>query len=178
MNKMTLLLKALLLLLVGISGFIGYNFPREPKVEYLETIKEVPVEVIIERVVHEPYFVIQNVPVYVDRVKEVEKIVKTFVKLREFENIKELKEWLGGGPVLLIGENIDCDDYALYLQKRGMADGYFVSFEAITWQENNRLFKDKARPGEFHALNSVIIGNKFYYIEPQTNEVVLGAYLD
>ena len=57
--------------------------------------------------------------------------------------------------------------------------GYIMSFEVIRSKEYNALFKQKRIPsGVIHAINSVILGNEIYYIEPQTREVAFVAYLD
>lgn len=75
--------------------------------------------------------------------------------------------------------NFDCDDYALKLQEKALRDGYMMSFEVIRAVEYNTLFKQKQIPnGDIHAINSVILGNEVYYIEPQTREIVFVAYLD
>ena len=73
----------------------------------------------------------------------------------------------------------DCDDYAIRLQDKALGDGYVMSFEVIHYAEYNALFKQKRIPnGAIHAVNSAILGNKVYYIEPQTHEIVFVAYLD
>ena len=112
--------------------------------------------------------------------------------MRNFENPEELKQWLKDSHVITVQARIvdsktgqlikepDCDDYALKLQQKALADGYVMSFEIIQPSEYNTLFKDKRLPsGSLHAINLVIIGNNdVYYIEPQTDEVVLAAHLD
>lgn len=53
-----------------------------------------------------------------------------------------------------------------------------MSFEVIHSVEYNTLFKQKQIPnGTIHAINSVILGNEVYYIEPQTREIIFVAYL-
>ena len=150
--KMRLALILLLLLLVGCA----------PVVEYVET----PVYIEVERVVE------------VEKVVEVETVieVETPIELRDFESLAELREWLGEGRFILFGDT-DCDDYALYLQKTGLGDGYLINFEAILPDEYNGLF-EKMEISQLHAINLVIIDNAVYYIEPQTREIVLRGYLD
>lgn len=66
-----------------------------------------------------------------------------------------------------------------WLQEKALRDGYMMSFEVIRAVEYNTLFKQKQIPnGDIHAINSVILGNEVYYIEPQTREIVFVAYLD
>lgn len=88
----------------------------------------------------------------------------------EFESLAELEAWLaqdetdttlyiyGSGCIL----EYDCDDYAVALSRNALADGYSVSLQI----EGN------------HMLNSTIIGNNVYFIEPQTDEVWLWGYRD
>ena len=76
-------------------------------------------------------------------------------------------------------KRFDCEDYAIRLQEKALRDGYIISFEVIRSVEYNGLFKQKRIPnGAIHAINSVILGNEVYYIEPQTGEIAFVAYLD
>jgi len=76
-------------------------------------------------------------------------------------------------------KSFDCDDYALDLQEKALKDGYIISFEIIHPSEYGDLFKQGQIPeGTIHAINSVIVGNEAYYIEPKTREIVFVAYLD
>lgn len=158
---------------------------------------------VIESVVYKPYDRVIRSVVYkpVDRVKEsivirpVEKVVIRHVEtpqpLHHFQNLVELEQWLGNFGQLDIRFDVaeeetgqiikefDCDDYAVRLQEEALRDGYIISFEVIHSEEYNDLFKQKRIPrGATHAINSVIIGNEVYYIEPQTNEIVFAAYID
>jgi len=73
----------------------------------------------------------------------------------------------------------DCDDYARRLQEKALEDGYIMSFELIGYAEYNTLFKrERLQNGVSHAINSVIIANEVYYIEPQNHEIVLVAYIE
>jgi hypothetical protein len=89
---------------------------------------------------------------------------------KEFESVAELKAWLaqdntdstfyvfGSGCV----SHYDCDDYAVALARNALADGYLVSTQV---------------EGD-HMLNSTIIGNDIYFIEPQNDEVWLWGHRD
>ncbi|KKN11735.1 hypothetical protein LCGC14_1023630 [marine sediment metagenome] len=147
-----------LIILAGIFLLVGCA----PVVEYVET------PVYIEKIV--------EVVVEVEKIVEIEKIAEVPIELRDFESLEELREWVGEGRFFLFGDT-DCDDYALYLQKKGMKDGYLINFEAILPDEYNGLF-EKMEIDELHAINLVIIDNAVYYIEPQTREIVLRGYLD
>jgi hypothetical protein len=111
--------------------------------------------------------------------------------LRYFQDLGELERWLGEFELPDIASEVtsettgqdvtnwDCDDYARKLQKDALQSGYMLSFEVIHADEYNALFKEGQIPdGTIHAINSVIIGNKVYYIEPKTGEIVFVANLD
>ena len=126
---------------------------------------------------------------YIDRpvteVKYVEQVKRVPIKLRNFSDLKELKQWLEDKEnvttVRFQSSNVtvDCDDYALEMQRKALADGYIMSFEIIGHSEYNALFKTELPPSQsLHAINLAIIGNDAYYIEPQTSEVVFTAHLD
>ncbi len=135
----------------------------EPRVitEYIE----VPIEVIVTKEVT------REVPV------EITKEILVENELVDFISVGELEQWLveddtdrhiflkadSDGIIKLTG---CCEDHALQLQNRALSAGYKVSVQII--EDKNQL----------HALNLVRIGNEFYYIEPQTDELWLAAYLD
>ena len=90
---------------------------------------------------------------------------------RQFNDVREMIDWVNDNrlPIILIADSngeinlngqpsnplYDCDDYAGELQRRALKDGYIINVE---------LDKENGLP---HALNSVIIGNDWYFIEPQ-----------
>lgn len=107
------------------------------------------------------------------------------VKLRNFEDLEELERWLRGrnnNTTVRFQQAdmvLDCDDYALEMQRKALEDGYIMSFEIIGRSEYNELFKNTLPPGQsLHAINLAIIDNSVYYIEPQTDEIILAAYMD
>ena len=126
---------------------------------------------------------------YIDRpvteVRYVERIKSVPVELRNFSDLEELKQWLEDRKNVTTvrfqspDTIVDCDDYALELQYKALADGYLISLEIIGPSEYNEIFKNsELPPNTLHAINLVIIGNDAYYIEPQTDEVVFVAQLD
>lgn len=127
---------------------------------------------------------------YVDRpvtvVNNIERVQRVPTELCNFNNLEELKQWLvaldtNTTTVYFQSPDapVDCDDYALDLQRKALADGYILSFEIISRSEYNAVFKSKLPPSQsLHAINLAIIGNNAYYIEPQTGEIVFAAHLD
>jgi len=115
-----------------------------------------------------------------------EQVQRLPAELRYFSDLEEMRLWLAtaGAEVTSVyfqpsGSEVDCDDYALDLQRKALADGYILSFQVIRGSEYNAFFKSKLPSAQtLHAINSAIIGNNVYYIEPQTGEVVFAAYLD
>lgn len=91
-----------------------------------------------------------------------------------FGSLGELEDWLAEddtntNPEHLTQGELDCDDYALTLQKHALEDGYLISVH---------LF-DTVGDGLFnHMANIAVIGNDIYRIEPQTDGVTLIGHLD
>jgi hypothetical protein len=89
---------------------------------------------------------------------------------REFASFDELKAWLAQDntdkTIYIFGNgclsNYNSDDYALALARNALRDGYLVSLQVE----------------DGHVLNSTIIGDKIYFIEPQSDEAWLGGYRD
>jgi len=128
---------------------------------------------------------VQYVEKPVTEVKYVERVKRIPLELRNFSDLGELKQWLEDRKNVTTvrfqspDTIVDCDDYALELQNKALADGYIVSFEIIGESEYNELFITPLPPSQsLHAINLTIIGNNAYYIEPQTDEIVFAAQLD
>jgi hypothetical protein len=121
----------------------------------------------------------------VTTVEYVERVVTEPVELRNFYSLDEMNTWLSeffDTAIVYLrssGSEIDCDDYALALQRKALKEGYIISFEIIGNGEYNSLFSIPIQDSQpLHAINLAIIGNSAYYIEPQTGEYVLAANLD
>jgi len=125
---------------------------EKPTVEVVETLIEKKV--------------IEEVPVieYIEVEKEVP------LELREFESEEELAEWLAvdkTDEIPYMKDIFECENFARSLMKRALNDGNYMSFQVL---------KNYTRPEtkEFtegpHAINSTIIGNYVYFIDPQTDE--------
>jgi hypothetical protein len=84
---------------------------------------------------------------------------------RQFNSVEELKAWLAGNDIdkrEYIEFTYDCDDFAQDLMLAALEDGYLISTEL--WS--------------CHMLNSTIIGNNIYTIEPMTDGVQFVGKLD
>jgi len=84
---------------------------------------------------------------------------------KQFETVDELENWLEDNPLDKfpgIVRSFDCEDFSLLLIKAANRDGYYMSMQI----EGN------------HAINSTVIGNSVYFIEPQTDEYWWARYLD
>jgi outer membrane murein-binding lipoprotein Lpp len=85
--------------------------------------------------------------------------------LRQFTSVEELEAWLAGNDIdqrEYVEFTYDCDDFAQDLMIAALEDGYLVSTEL--WS--------------CHMLNSTIIGNDIYTIEPMTDGVQFVGKLD
>jgi len=167
LNK--LLISLLVISCIGLGFYIGYTQTTYiPQVEYVET----------------DHYIIEEVE------KEVEIEVEVPIKLREFESLEELETWLANdrtdgkhymfnwvddeAAINLEGQTSanfyihpdyqDCDDYARILQDNANKDGFEMSVQL-----------DEIK---HHALNTAIIGNKVYFIEPQTDDIERWENLD
>jgi len=87
---------------------------------------------------------------------------------KNFPSLEALQDWLAEDDTdsheYIEGE-FDCDDFALMLQQHAFEDGYKIDMQ---YSDNDDL----------HAMNSTIIGNYFYFIEPQKDEVTRAGYVD
>lgn len=123
---------------------------------------------------------------YIDRpVVEYVECVKVPAELVNFNNLDELKQWVGNRMNVATirlqspSDEVDCDDYAREMQSAALVDGRIVSFQIIGRSDYNALFTNKLPPSQsVHAINLAIIGNDIYYIEPQTGEIAFAMHLD
>ncbi len=125
---------------------------------------EKPTIEVVENVIEKK--IVEEVPVveYVEVEKEVT------AELKQFTSEEELKEWLlddQTDELPYIRDLFECENFARTLIKHALADGHYISFQVL---------KNYTRPDtkEFiegpHAINSAIIGNYIYFIDPQTDE--------
>jgi len=91
----------------------------------------------------------------------IELIVKV-AWLHSFTSLVELQSWLQSDKtdeLQYSATDFDCKQFALLLQKNASEDGYLLSTEVL--------------PVGAHWVNAVVIGDKVYFIEPQSDEIIL-----
>ena len=176
----TVVTSAILVLVFYVGTFVGQaglepQANANPNPDFSPTVEARLIETHTVQYVNTPAIEVK----YVERVKSVP------VELRNFSDLEELKQWLENrNNVTTIrfqypDTTVDCDDFALALQRIALEDGYLMSFQIIEPGQYNSLFEhSKIPPNTFHAVDLVIIGNNAYFIEPQTGEIVLAAQLD
>lgn len=174
------------LLCLGAAGVAGYillhsqtiTSPLQPGASYIDVATFVPDDSRYTGYRTENVADMAYKPLIVRKEVIVEKLVEKPVELREFGSRQELVEWLERDETDAtlyftaevdwnhLDSKYDCDDFAYRLQWNALFDGYLMSTEII--------FKDAGQ----HMVNSTAIGNHIYFIEPQTDEVWLGAHRD
>lgn len=132
---------------------------------------------IVGQATFEPQVIVEHHTeiVYETIEKTLTEVIEVEKPLRHFESIGELQRFLE--PISIWAG--DCEDYAFQMQSLARAEGYIIDFEVIYPEEYNHLFrKTKIKPWIVHAINLAIVGEKVYYIEPQSKEVVFVINLD
>lgn len=136
-----------------------------PKIE--EISKFYPV---YRDVVQKEYIEVEK-PVVVEMVKEMP------IELKQFKSPAELKEWLKQDLTNELPNKfeidgvvfeLDCDDYSSSLQEHANKVGYLVNMQI--YDKGNKLPMKTDVLESAHAVNSTIIGNDVWLIEPQTDE--------
>jgi len=118
-------------------------------------------------------------------IEQVEVPVAVPIELREFETTEELEGWLAENHIdeaimlYASGKEFDCDDYTRRLIRDAKTDGYQLWFQVLPPDyrrpdTGERLTKND----EAHALCSAIIGNRLFFIEPQTDDYWFVAEVD
>jgi len=136
---------------------------------------------------YETVEVIREVPIIqtVTRVETETEIVERAVTLSDFKNTDDLEHWLEDNHIdhaimlYTSGKKFDCDDYARRLVNDARKDGYEmwvqVVFHPYRIPGSGRLITEK---GSGHALCGVVIGNEWYFVEPQSDEYWPVAQVD
>ena len=186
-NKLKCFLPYILLALIALCSAATLSMLSGTSAELIQSDKEQTTGIIEPTV--ESRLVARHTVEYIEKpvteVKYVERVTNVPVECRNFHTLDELKNWLSvnavpaGVYLQSPGVEIDCDDYALELQRKALSDGFIISFEIVSEGEYDALFGKPLPTGSsLHAINLAIIDNSIYYIEPQTAEVVFVANLD
>jgi hypothetical protein len=186
-NKLKCFLPYILLTLIALFSAATLSILSGASAELAQSDEEQTTGIIKPTV--ESRLVARHTVEYVEKpvteVKYVERVTNVPVECRNFHTLEELKNWLAlnaisaGVYLQSPGVEIDCDDYALELQRKALSDGFIISFEIVSEREYDALFREPLPTGStLHAINLAIIDNSVYYIEPQTAEVVFVADLD
>jgi hypothetical protein len=129
-------------------------------VRYIDKPTIEVVEAVVEKTVVEEVPVVEYI--------EVEKEVST--ELNQFESKEQMEIWLQQDrtdTIPYVKDIFECENFAQSLINHALEDDYYISFQVL---------KNYTRPDtkEFiegpHAINSVIIGNYIYFIDPQTDD--------
>ena len=135
---------------------------------------EVPTVEVIETFVEKK--VIEQVP-FIEYVEvEIEKEVP--IELQEFESEEELAEWLSNDKtdeLPYIKDIFECENFARSLMKHALEDGRYMSFQVL---KNYTRPKTKEFTEGPHAINSTIIGNYIYFLDPQTDDYWIAFKLE
>lgn len=130
-------------------------------------------------------------PVYIENIVEVPQEVPLEVpmKLKDWDSLEQLQNFLANddtdqriilsvdsqGQISFSGQ---CEDYALQLRDRAMAQGMYLSLQALHPAEYQKWYDQPAKSAAYHAICMARIGNEFWYIEPANDRVWLAMYLD
>lgn len=191
MNLLKAIIVSALILALGFVGgakaadyYLGKEYSQlfeayQHQASYIKTLQgygdelatyysQLPPEVIMETVyIDRPvYRVVERVIV---EEKEIEVIIYRNIHARNWESVEHFEQWyedldfrvLLPSPVY----TVDCNDYSSRLQRMALQQGYSVS-EAIA---KNRLYAGVkvTKINGLHAGNLVLIGNDYYWVEPQ-----------
>lgn len=82
---------------------------------------------------------------------------------REFESVEQFEEWYWE-QISAIKLNYKCVDYAKWLQRTALTQGYSVSQALVWW---GRYYSVKVSDDvRCHAGNLALIADTYYYVEP------------
>jgi len=146
-------------------GMVPLQANIKPEVQIIERIVEKPIEV---RVVVE-------VEKLVEKIIEVKVPVIQELEFREFNDEQELEDWLRRyykTHILLVSNQVRsvCYISAKTMAEAALKNGYFMWVEIIdryTKTPNGVVINEN---GKVHAVCGLVIGDTYYFIEPQLKE--------
>jgi len=105
-------------------------------------------------------------PIFVEVKEEV--IIYRNLYSRDWASVEEFKGWYEAQDFRILfpsgAYTVDCDDYAVRLQREALKQGYSVSQALVLRGKYYEVKVTKGRAG--HAGNLVLIDNSYYYVEP------------
>lgn len=154
-RKLSCLITILLMVACVCSYLVGASLHSEiepePKVLTVTEIEYVPKVEYVYVTVEEEVQVIKEIP----------------TELRQFQSEDELREWLEEqkqATTWLDFGDLICVDYASAFVELARGDGFDINFQVMS------IHPKSGRVIRSHALCNTIIGDKVYFIEPQTYE--------
>ena len=103
-------------------------------------------------------------------------------ELTDWESVAELMDFLEADDtsefIVFIEKATfegQCEDYAMQLRDRATAKGRYLSLDVLTPSEYRHWYQEK---GDYHMINSAIIGNEVWYIEPSDDRIWHALNLD
>ena len=83
-------------------------------------------------------------------------------RLKPFDSLEELEQWLANDITNYHSyekRDFNCIDFAVLLQQNALSDGYLMNIEVL--------------PVGAHFVNSVVINDVLYIIEPQNDQIIV-----
>ena len=132
----------------------------------------IPVErkIVVDKV--HPILIIEDVPVNLDDWEDTEELERFLVTDDTDRQIV-----LTANPDGVVEFNGRCEDIALQLRDRAMAQGKYLSVQILHREEYYKWFGKWIPHNAYHAVCMARIGSEFYIIDPSTDESWL-AYKD
>lgn len=131
---------------------------------------QLPPEVIVETVfIDKPVYKIVERVILEEKEVEVEVVIYKNIRARKWESVEQFEQWYEDLDFRVLmpstAYTVDCDDYSERLQRLALQQGYPVS-EAMA---KNHLYAGVwvTKINGLHAGNLVMIGNDYYWVEPQ-----------
>lgn len=124
----------------------------------------------------------------VEEVQQVEVVKEVPVELDDWTSTEELERFLAAddtdrhiilaaGPDGVVQLNGRCEDIALQLRDRAMAQGKYLSVQILHSEEYYKWYGKRLPQNNYHAVCMARIDQNFYIIEPDTDKYWL-AYGD
>jgi len=117
-------------------------------------------------------------------------VVADYEKLHDWNSVEELKTFLEqddtdrhinliAGADGIIRFDGQCEDRAFQLRDRAEAIGKRLETEILDRNEYYKWYRVWIPTNTYHVINKGVIGdNEWWYVEPSTDKIWLGVYLD